>query len=200
MLSPCVSELSPFSYPFFTHLRRADTGRQDQSRIFISEMRTTLCSPHPAPSTSTIPLRRRLTRASSRRCCPISAKSMATRIRRTSYGRKAEQAVEDARDDDGARAELPAVGDHLHQRRLRERQSGPARRGAGGRASTRGRSHLITTPVEHSAILKTVAQLAELMGFEQTILPVDRRRVDRRGGVRRGAAPGYGARQRDLRQ
>ncbi|MGB1288733.1 MAG: cysteine desulfurase family protein, partial [Aggregatilineales bacterium] len=33
--------------------------------------------------------------------------------------------------------------------------------------------HLITTPIEHSAIIKTVAQLADLMDFEQTLLPVD---------------------------
>ena len=34
-------------------------------------------------------------------------------------------------------------------------------------------NHLITTPVEHHAVGHTIEQLAESMGFEQTILPVD---------------------------
>jgi len=36
------------------------------------------------------------------------------------------------------------------------------------------RPHLITSPVEHSAVGRTVGQLADVMGFEQTLLPVDR--------------------------
>lgn len=36
-----------------------------------------------------------------------------------------------------------------------------------------GRAHLITTPIEHSAVSKTMTQLAGVMGFEQTILPVN---------------------------
>jgi cysteine desulfurase len=36
-----------------------------------------------------------------------------------------------------------------------------------------GTNHLITTPIEHSAVGKTMAQLAEVMGFELTLLPVD---------------------------
>jgi cysteine desulfurase len=35
-------------------------------------------------------------------------------------------------------------------------------------------SHLITTPVEHSAVVRTVNQLADIMGFERTLLPVDK--------------------------
>lgn len=37
-----------------------------------------------------------------------------------------------------------------------------------------GRNHLLTTPIEHSAVGKTVAQLANVMGFSQTLLPVAR--------------------------
>jgi cysteine desulfurase len=48
-------------------------------------------------------------------------------------------------------------------------------RGAAWSARRAGRGNrLVTTPVEHSAISKTVEQLADLMGFEQLILPVDR--------------------------
>lgn len=36
------------------------------------------------------------------------------------------------------------------------------------------KKHLITTPIEHSAVSKTVQQLADMMDFEQTIVPVDR--------------------------
>lgn len=87
-----------------------------------------------------------------------------------SYGRRAEQAVEDAR------ASIARVlncqpseivftsggteGDNL------------AVRGAAWAHRRSGRSHLITTPVEHSAVIRTVGQLADLMGFEQTILPI----------------------------
>jgi cysteine desulfurase len=35
------------------------------------------------------------------------------------------------------------------------------------------RSRIVTTPVEHSAVEKTVEQLEKVMGFEATILPVD---------------------------
>lgn len=34
--------------------------------------------------------------------------------------------------------------------------------------------HLITTPVEHSAVIKTVEQMVSVMGFQQTIMPIDR--------------------------
>jgi cysteine desulfurase len=33
--------------------------------------------------------------------------------------------------------------------------------------------HLITTPIEHSAVVRTVHQLTEHQGFEETLLPVD---------------------------
>lgn len=34
-------------------------------------------------------------------------------------------------------------------------------------------AHLITTPIEHSAVIKTMEQLAAHMGFERTLIPVD---------------------------
>jgi cysteine desulfurase len=50
-----------------------------------------------------------------------------------------------------------------------------ALRGAAWSARSHQRgNHLITMPLEHSAVSKTLAQMAAVMGFEQTILPVDR--------------------------
>ena len=47
-------------------------------------------------------------------------------------------------------------------------------RGAGWMKRKQGQgNHLITTPVEHPAVGKTVGQMADLMGFDQTILPVN---------------------------
>ncbi len=47
-------------------------------------------------------------------------------------------------------------------------------RGAAWRASQRGKpTRLITTPVEHSAVINTVLQLGELMDLETVIVPVD---------------------------
>src|SRR5258706_11449007 len=37
----------------------------------------------------------------------------------------------------------------------------------------RGAAHLITSPIEHSAVLSTLRQLRDHFGFELTILPVD---------------------------
>ena len=48
-------------------------------------------------------------------------------------------------------------------------------RGAAWRARQRGKqARLITTPVEHSAVINTVIQLGELMDVEMVIVPVDR--------------------------
>lgn len=46
-------------------------------------------------------------------------------------------------------------------------------RGAAWGSRTRGK-HLITSPIEHGAIGKTVEQLAAQQGFERSLLPVDR--------------------------
>lgn len=48
-------------------------------------------------------------------------------------------------------------------------------RGAGWAARQRGQpARLLTTPIEHSAVIKTVLQMRDLMGFEAQIVPVDR--------------------------
>lgn len=47
-------------------------------------------------------------------------------------------------------------------------------RGVGLAAAAKGRRHLITTPVEHHAVLHTVADLVEHFDFEVTHVPVDR--------------------------
>ncbi|XWX04951.1 cysteine desulfurase family protein [Aggregatilineales bacterium SYSU G02658] len=46
-------------------------------------------------------------------------------------------------------------------------------RGAAWAASPSGKRHIVTTPVEHSAVLNTAKQLAKHQGFSLTVLPVD---------------------------
>lgn len=90
-----------------------------------------------------------------------------------SFGRKAEQAIEDARETiahilNCKPSEIVFTSGGSESDNL-------AIRGAAWMARNRGKGqHLITTPIEHSAIGKTVGQLAQIMGFEQTILPVDK--------------------------
>lgn len=47
-------------------------------------------------------------------------------------------------------------------------------RGVAWAAAARGRRHLITTPIEHHAVIHTVGALVEHFDFEVTFLPVDR--------------------------
>lgn len=47
-------------------------------------------------------------------------------------------------------------------------------RGVGLAAAAKGRRHIITTPVEHHAVLHTVGDLVEHFDFEVTQVPVDR--------------------------
>ncbi len=87
-----------------------------------------------------------------------------------SFGRRAEQAIEDAR-------ESIARIFHCEPTEIVFTSGGTesdnlALRGAAWSRLSKGR-HLITTPVEHSAVLRTSAQLADVMGFERTLLPVD---------------------------
>jgi len=49
-----------------------------------------------------------------------------------------------------------------------------ALRGVGLAAAAKGKRHLITTPIEHHAVLHTAADLAERFDFEVTQVPVDR--------------------------
>jgi cysteine desulfurase len=49
-----------------------------------------------------------------------------------------------------------------------------ALRGVGMAQAARGRRHIITTPIEHHAVLHTAADLAEHFDFDVTYVPVDR--------------------------
>lgn len=90
-----------------------------------------------------------------------------------SFGRKAEAAIENAREsmarlmnckpDEIVFTSGGSEGDNL------------AVRGAAWSARRQGRGHhLMTTPVEHSAVIRTVGQLVDVMGFESTLLPVNK--------------------------
>jgi len=88
------------------------------------------------------------------------------------YGRRAEQAVEDARDTvakilNCRRTEVVFTSCGSESNNLAVRGAAWAQRHAG-----RGR-HVVTTPIEHSAVGKTVAQLCAMQGFEATLVPVD---------------------------
>ncbi len=86
------------------------------------------------------------------------------------FGRRAEQAIEDARESIARNLncnpdEIVFTGGGTESDNLALRGVAWAQRAKG--------KHLITTPVEHSAVLRTTAQLADVMGFERTVLPVD---------------------------
>jgi cysteine desulfurase len=89
------------------------------------------------------------------------------------FGRKAEQAIEDARER-VARAlnckpsEIVFTGGGSESDNLAIRGAAWA-----GQRLGKGR-HVITTPVEHSAVSRTCRQLHDVMGFDVTTLPVDR--------------------------
>jgi cysteine desulfurase len=89
-----------------------------------------------------------------------------------SFGRKAEQAIEDARETlarffNCKPSEIIFTSGGSESDNL-------AIRGAAWALKQQGKGdHLITTPVEHHAVGKTVEQLAAMMGFERTVLPVD---------------------------
>lgn len=86
-------------------------------------------------------------------------------------GRAAERAVEDAREQIAQLLNCSA-GEIVFTSGGTESDN-LAVRGAAFASAQAGRRRLITTPIEHGAVGKTVAQLAEHMGFEQTLLPVD---------------------------
>ncbi len=87
-----------------------------------------------------------------------------------SFGRKAEQAIEDARASI-ARV-LHCGADEIVFTSGGTEADNLALRGAAWALRERG-SHLITSAVEHDAVANTVAQLADVMGFSRTLLPVD---------------------------
>jgi cysteine desulfurase len=87
------------------------------------------------------------------------------------YGRAAEKAIEDARETIASifncqPTEIIFTSGGSESDNLAIRGVAWSRVGEG--------RHLVTTPVEHSAVAKTVEQMANVMGFEQTVLQVDR--------------------------
>ncbi|MBZ0288386.1 MAG: cysteine desulfurase [Anaerolineae bacterium] len=88
------------------------------------------------------------------------------------FGRKAEFAVETARETiarilNCSPSEIISTSGGSESDNL-------AIRGAAWTARAHGKgSHVITAPVEHDAVGKTVVQMADVMGFERAILPVD---------------------------
>jgi cysteine desulfurase len=90
-----------------------------------------------------------------------------------SFGRKAEQAVEDARESI-ARILNCEASEIVFTSGGSESDNFALRGAAWAGRKLRGARHLVTTPVEHEAIHNTVQQLADEMDFEATILPVDR--------------------------
>ena len=89
------------------------------------------------------------------------------------YGRAAERAIEDARATVAGvlncrPSEIVFSGGGSESDNL-------ALRGAAWRARAEGLpSRLITTPMEHSAVISTVEQMDALMAFETAIVPVDK--------------------------
>jgi len=86
------------------------------------------------------------------------------------YGRKAETAVEDARETiarifNCKPNEIIFTSGGSESDNLAIRGAALSRRDEG--------KHLITTPVEHSAVSRTIQQMVDLMGFSHTVLPVD---------------------------
>lgn len=88
-----------------------------------------------------------------------------------SFGRKAEMAIEDARESIAKILNCKAT--EIIFTSGGSESDNLALRGAGwmGRATGKG-NHLITTPVEHSAVSAPVKQMAGLQGFKSTFLPV----------------------------
>ncbi len=88
------------------------------------------------------------------------------------FGRKAEKAIESARDTvakilNCKRNEIVFTSGGSESDNL-------AIRGAGWMAKQHGKpSRLITTPIEHSAVINTVKQLGDVMDFETEIVAVD---------------------------
>ena len=88
------------------------------------------------------------------------------------FGRRAERAIEDAREL--IAGILNCSASEIIFTSGGSESDNLAIRGAAWAARQRKQgAHLMTTPVEHSAVGRTVGQLAETMGFQQTIVPVD---------------------------
>lgn len=87
-----------------------------------------------------------------------------------SYGRRAEDAIETARETIAAllnckASEIIFTSGGSESDNLAIRGAAWSRLDAG--------NHLVTTPVEHSAVTRTVSQLVAFSGFDSAIVPVD---------------------------
>ncbi|MCB9451697.1 MAG: cysteine desulfurase [Anaerolineaceae bacterium] len=88
------------------------------------------------------------------------------------FGREAETAIESARET--VAGILNCKPSEIVFTSGGSESDNLALRGAAWSARQDGKGHhLVTMPLEHSAVTKTLAQLAAVMGFEATILPVD---------------------------
>lgn len=87
------------------------------------------------------------------------------------FGRKAEQAIEDARETI-ARI-LNCKPQEIVFTSCGSESNNLALRGAAWAKAALGQRHLVTTPIEHSAVGKTIDQLSTYQGFESAIVPVD---------------------------
>ncbi|MEO0564322.1 MAG: cysteine desulfurase family protein [Chloroflexota bacterium] len=89
------------------------------------------------------------------------------------FGRKAESAIEEARSI--VAKVLNCQPNEVVFTSGGSESDNLAVRGAAWAAREQGRGlHLITTPIEHSAVVRTINQLAAIQGFSETLLPVDR--------------------------
>jgi cysteine desulfurase len=95
-----------------------------------------------------------------------------------SFGRAAEKAIERARRE--VAEVLNCAPEEIIFTSCGSEADNLALRGAALAArSARGANHIVTTPVEHHAVGHTAQQMAELFGFEVTVVPVDENgRVD----------------------
>lgn len=87
------------------------------------------------------------------------------------YGRRAEAALEQARRELAARLNC-SPNEILFTSCGSESDNLALRGGALAAREQRGANHLITTPIEHSAVIATAHQLRDHFGFELTELPV----------------------------
>jgi len=88
------------------------------------------------------------------------------------FGRRAEAAIEEARKTVAGILNCKPT-EIVFNSGGSEADNAAVRGAAWSRREAGDGRHLITTPIEHSAVVRTVGQLAAMQGFEQTLLPVD---------------------------
>lgn len=89
------------------------------------------------------------------------------------FGREAERAIESARET-VARLVNCEPTEVVFTSGGSESDNLAVRGVAWAQRQNRSATHMITTPIEHGAVGRTMTQLEEVMGFEKTLLPVDR--------------------------